>query len=459
MEMHTKRFRRYSILTVLSLICGFGASISATAALDRAPIPIKEFNVRAETFFLSSTIASGGCFSDSKFLFRDPSGKTVNVALASTKTYTYLTIYLSAIPKDSQCFKGTQVTFNTQARFKVKTAEVRDYTTKRVLWSASQKIENPISPTDSPIENPIQSFVGTRHIFCETCTTFTQDIVLTDINAAGESALTPLSSQSGYMVVGKRSDGLIVKNKSTSLAINFSELWLVTSSGWKLISEEAFQSDDSILLTTDLKSFISPQSMDPSQGNSTLNIYTAKATSGSSLPWKVLFDVKKYGGGFISSLSASPDDQFGYFTHISKGISNVYRINLTTSKVSKVGKTVDGFNLEAIDAEGNLVGIIKKRADADTASKILKISLNSLTEAAVFETVSFKFMPDFGPAVIVSGKYFIFDNDASHQQTLLDSTGVEKPLTFRIFASLDFISSLPYKWSDKGAIPSIPSSR
>lgn len=451
--------RRISTLGLISLACALGATYSATATLERGPIPIKGFTLQSGAFYLSTTVASGSCFSGAKHLFRDPTGKTVDVSQASTKTYSYLTVYVSAIPKDLECFKGTQVTFSTSGPFKVKATEVRDYTTKKVLWSAGQTTENPISAADAPIENPLITFVATRHVYCETCTIFTQDIVFAELNGASQSALTPLSSQFGYAVVGKRSNALIVQNRSPNILINSSDLWLVTTSGWKLLTNQTFQARGSILLTSDLKNFISPQSQDPSLGNTALNLYPMKANFSKGEPWKVLFDVKKYGGGFISSLSASPDDKFGYFTHISKGTSNVYQVNLATYKISKVGRTVDGFNLESIDSEGNLIGIIKKRADADSAPNILRISLKSLMTAQIFETGPFTFMPTFGPAVIASGKYFIFNNDTSHQLTVFDSTGSEKALTFRFPTSIDFLSALPSKWVDKGALPSIPENR
>ena len=171
---------------------------------------------------------------------------------------------------------------------------------------------------------------------------------------------------------------------------------------------------------------------------------------------KVLFDAKKYGGGFISSLSASPDDKFGYFTHISKGVSNLYQINLATNKLSKLGKTVDGFNLEAIDSDGNFIGIIKNRADAENAPNVVRISLKSLTVAQIFETGPFTFSPSLGPAVIASGKYLIFNNDSSRQLTIFDSTGIEKALNYRFQTSLSFLTALPSKWIDKGSIPAIP---
>ncbi len=456
MGVHTQLLRRISLLTIITMACALGTTYSATAALERKPIPIKEFTLQSGAFYLSTTVASGSCFSDVKNVFRDPAGKTVNVSKASTETYPYLTIYISAIPKDSECFKGTEVTLNTSAPFRVKATEVRDYTTKKVLWSASQIEKNPISVSDAPIENSLVSFVATRHISCNTCKIFTRDIVLTELNGASESALTPLSSQSGYTVVGKRSDALIVQNTSPNIALNFSDLWLVTSSGWKLVTNQTFQARGSILLTSDMKNFISPLSQNFSLGYTALNIYPVKTNYSKGQRWKVLFDVKKYGGGFISSLSASPDDKFGYFTHISKGTSNLYQINLATSKVSKVGKTVDGFNLEAIDSDGNLIGIIKKRADADTASNIVKISMRSLAVPQTFETGPFTFMRTQGPAVIASGKYLIFDDDSSHQLTVFDSTGEEMAMTYRFQTSLDFLSSLPSQWIDRGAIPSIP---
>ena len=454
--MQTQLLRRILLLTIITMACAQGTTYSATAALGREPIPIREFTIQSGVFHLSTTVASGSCFSDVKNLFRDSTGKTINVSKASTETYPYLTVYFSAIPKDSECFKGTEVTLQTSAPFRVKATEIRDYTTKKVLWSASQKEKNPISVSDAPIENPLVSFVATRHISCNTCKFFTRDIVLTELNGGSQSALTPLSSQSGYTVVGRRSDALIVQNTSPNISLNFSDLWLVTSSGWKLLTNQTFQARGSILLTSDMKNFISPLSPKLSLGHTALNIYPVKTNYSKGQLWKVLFDAKNYGGGFISSLSASPDDKFGYFTHISKGTSLLYQINLATSKVSKVGKTVDGFNLEAIDSDGNLIGIIKKRADTDSASNILRISMKSLAVAQTFETGPFAFMPTQGPAVIAAGKYLIFDNDSSHQLTVFDSTGEEKAVVYRFQTSLDFLAALPSQWIDRGAIPSIP---
>ena len=457
MRLQTRILRSVSLLMIISLACVSEFTYSATAALKRAPIPIKEFTFQSGAYYLSGTVASGSCFSETKTLFRDPTGKTVDVSKASKETYSYLTIYFSAIPKDSACFKGTQVTLGSSGPYRVKVTEIRDYTTKKVLWNVSQISKNPISSADAPVESPLVSFVATRHIYCETCKIITQEIVLTELNGASQSALTPLSSQFGYTVVGRRSDALIVQNASPNRYVNFADLWLVTSSGWKLLSNDTSHARGSILLTADMKNYILSQSQGFSSVNTALVIYPLQGYSAGKLE-KVLFDAKKYGGGFISSLSASPDDKFGYFTHISKGASNLYQINLATNKLSKLGKTVDGFNLEAIDSDGNLIGIIKNRADAEIAPNVVRILFKSLTTAQIFETGPFTFIPSIGPAVIASGRYLIFNNDSSHQLTVFDTTGIEKALNYRFQTPLSFLTALPSKWIDKGAIPSIPDS-
>ena len=455
MGLQTRILRSLSLLMIISLACVSGSTSSARAALKRAPVTIKEFTFQSGAYYISGTVASGSCFSEAKTLFRDPAGKTVDVSKASKETYPYLTIYFSVIPKDSACLKGTQVTLGNSGPYRVNATEIRDYTTKKVLWNVNQITKNPISSADAPIESPIVSFVASRHIYCETCKIITQEIALIELNGASQSALTPLSSQFGFAVVGRRSDALIVQNTSPNRYVYFADLWLVTSSGWKLLSNDTSHVHGSILLNADMKSYISSQSQGFSSVNTALIMYPLQGYREGQLE-KVLFDAKKYGGGFISSLSASPDDKFGYFTHISKGVSNLYQINLATNKLSKLGKTVDGFNLEAIDSDGNFIGIIKNRADAENAPHVVRISLKSLTVAQIFETGPFTFSPSLGPAVIASGKYLIFNNDSSRQLTIFDSTGIEKALNYRFQTSLSFLTALPSKWIDKGSIPAIP---
>jgi hypothetical protein len=454
--MRSWAIRHTSILSAISIAFGLGLTQNAVAALDRAPVPIKSFNVYSGKYYLAASFSSGSCFSSTKVIFRDPTGKTVNARRSSEKNYPYLTVYLSAIPLDAQCFKGDEIAFATSAPFKVKTNEIRDYTTKKVLWNSSNAVLTPVSPADPPVVDPFLSFTAARYIYCETCSAFTREIALIEVNRKGESAFTPLSSQVGYHVVGRNSDALIVQNRSLNFAMPFLELWLIKPSGWELLARDTFGARDSIQLSSNLQNLIYPASQGLAVGKTALFSLSIEVSINKRGNEKELFNVKKYGGGFISDLSLSPNDKFAYFTHISRGISSLYQVNLSNSKVSKVGKTIDGFNLEAIDSEGNLIGIIKKKASDESAQGIVKVSLRTLSKAQNIETDPFIFRTNSGPAVIAVGKYLIFNDEATGQLTIIDSTEVEPTLTLSLQSPVDFLSPLPVNWDSKTAIPAIP---
>jgi hypothetical protein len=236
----------------------------------------------------------------------------------------------------------------------------------------------------------------------------------------------------------------------------FLELWLIKPSGWELLARDTFGARDSIQLSSNLQNLIYPASQGLAVGKTALFSLSIEVSINKRGNEKELFNVKKYGGGFISDLSLSPNDKFAYFTHISRGISSLYQVNLSNSKVSKVGKTIDGFNLEAIDSEGNLIGIIKKKAGDESAQGIIKVSLRSLSEAQNIETDPFTFRTNSGPAVIAVGKYLIFNDEATRQLTIIDSTKVEPTLTLSLESPVDFLSPLPVNWDSKTAIPAIP---
>lgn len=458
--MHSRAIRYISTLSAISIALGFALVQTAVAALDRAPVPINSFKVYSANYYLSANFSSGSCFSGVKVLFRDPTGKTVNVSQSSEKNFPFLTVYLSAIPKDAQCFKGTDITFSTHAPFKVNPSEIRDYTTKRVLWSASNSLVTPISPVDPPVDDPFLTFIAARYIFCETCTVTRREITLVEINRRGESAFTPLSSQVGYYVVGRKSDALIVQNRSLDFTLPFREFWLIKPSGWELMTKDTFGIGESAQLTTDFKTFIYPTSQGIATAKTAIFSRPVKISLNKNFREKELFNVKKFGGGFISDLSSGLNDKFAFFTHISRGISTLYQANLSNSKVSKVGKTVDGFNLEAIDFEGNLIGIIKKRADEESVQGIVRISLKSLTESQIIETDPFTLGANSGPGVISLGKYIIFNNEkACNRLTIIDSTRVEPPLTLSLRSCINFLSPLPTNWINKAAIPAIPDTK
>lgn len=432
-------------ISIISIVF-FSLTPTAFGAATQKPIPIKTFEVYAEKYSVSASVASGSCFSNVEIIFRDPQGNKIDETKKSNKKYDYITVYFSGQEKVPGCFSGSGVTFARQANFAIDTQEVRDYLTKETLWVKKPTTPAPISQADPEIKDVVLEIFGSRPVLCNGCAVGSLELLQGSFNIQGGNSYRPITPTGFFKIVGKTRNSLLVLNFSIDPRKPRSELWSLTSDGWNLLSNETFGGSNQFALTTDKKSMIYSNTNGTYGISNEINIAPLASSSKSAGLWKVAFSATKNGGGYVCGLINNPTDEISYFTHIGKAVTFLYGIDLNTKKVKKLNRMPTGFCLEDIDSLGNFVGEIRSNTSQASSNQISIIS--STNKVTTLSVAPFEILPRIGRSVTVVGNQLVTLN--TQIGTLYSINYLEngpKQRSFLLSQPIFYVASAPQDWN------------
>ncbi len=434
------------------------------------PMKIIDFHILNGTVYVGTLLSSGTCVDGMKVVYKDDKGKVLDViklgiigdlvprvAKVNSPKYPFITVHLLGVDSKHPGCGGYPVV-GVGPFLKINTSEVRDELSKAVLWSTSKVELDPVSNSDTPLVGPLISLLASQNKPCDGCEEIGKmELVVGQFGNSSDSAFLPLTGIGGYRVVSRRADSLVVVKHFETSTFNWSELYLVDTNGWKLIGEDAGDHGNFIALTRDMKSFLSVQNAGhvSEKYRFPTDVLKISFNQSSDTARTTLFSGKKSPGGFICGLVNQRDDKAAFFTHINSSSTQLYKVDLATSKVIKVGKILSNFCPEDIDSQGRLIGAIKNSPNQSVATSIFRIPTASLSEVEEIKMGKFTIRPYTGASIISVGNYLVvLVSEMASGLKVFDPATMSQPI-FIETPFLYYLSSLPDKWVLNSYLPPI----
>ena len=453
---------RFSLLTSLigALIA---APVTAQAADKSYPLHNPKINIYHNIYVVSAQMQSGTCFKGGHLVFRGPDNKIVNHAIDNTKIYPFVYLDWTVLSNSPSCVAGGNVTYSDgPGVFLIKVAEIRDYATKEVLWSAALNEITAVPTSDPPLENPLFALTAVRTVPPQNDSPSStpvrsgpmgvMDLIEISFSPEGTSSIRPLTTQNGYAIIGRTKDALLVQSTLFTGLATFAEIWIVTASGWKFWSKQGsgLFSVRAITLSTDRKSALSLGM----QGGALASIEKLQSVGGPIRPPKV-FETSKNGGGFICGLINDSVDKYAYFTQITKTKTYLYQADLRTLKIKRLGATENNFCLETFDSSGNMVGEARSTSASTTAHSIMVVSSSTYKIMTEIPTSTFDVGVLDGHSIAVVDNLAVITPSRTNSLEVINLTTNEVQSTIESVGLLNFLTALPPSWIANTARPAL----
>lgn len=250
-----------------------------------------------------------------------------------------------------------------------------------------------------------------------------------------EPIRTVLGSKNINTILGTTKEGVIVKTFNRSNQIN---TWLVTTKKWELLSNKVIYIEPGTI-SKDKKWLVGRKVAD---GPST-RFYAQNLATGAV---SILFDVTKNGGGYICGGMADETQKFAYFSHVAKSKTTVYRVDLDTRKIKRLGGAMQGFCVSDVMEDGRIVGIVR---DAKSIAKHVVLADSTHPDTArSLATPSFSTAGDVNSQVFAVNSLVILQDLIGAKLYLADFNKLELwegPIKVSTF--MQFLNPIPTSWS------------
>ena len=281
-----------------------------------------------------------------------------------------------------------------------------------------------------------------------------EQVIEVRISAQGKIAISPIAHKVGvkYRIDAITTAGVIVTSSSlTATGLNMNSTYLITSTAWKLLSTKKIVVEPAAI-SVNLKTLYGRQNK--SSINSP-NILAQNLNTGST---SKVFESAKHGGGFICGVVADESSKYGYFTHMLINSTELYRIDLSSGKISKFRTLQKGHCLDAIGLGNQFVfkKVNVKSLETDPGwATIMEFSAKAIIKS-LSTTISTSVMNNSEHSFLAFGNYVIsYDengalqiNGASRETVgyhfaYLDGSTLEPMIDVK---NLRYIHPLPNSW-------------